>query len=720
LSKLDSERPESVKPMLNQGYFKMTRISSKNGFAFLLFTALYLLGISCSQTKPHSMEKKPNALAKETSPYLLQHAYNPVNWYPYGEEALQLAADSGKLVIISIGYSTCHWCHVMERESFENDSVAEFMNAHFISIKIDREERPDLDNYYMNAVQLMTQRGGWPLNVVALPDGRTVWGGTYFPADKWVESLKAVWNVYQSDSQKVMEYAERLEKGIEQTQGVALQAESKPVTPEIFKRALQGWTDRFDSQNGGPNRAPKFPLPNNYRFLLQRIQSHPDPVIQDQITITLDRMALGGIYDQIGGGFSRYSTDVQWKIPHFEKMLYDNGQLLSLYSEAYRHSRNPDYLTIIRETAEWIDREMTHPKGGFYSALDADSEGEEGLFYLWTPRELGEVLGNDYAEFEKYYRVESDGFWEKGRSVLFPSQFPSDFALSNNLDPVAFAEKLTQWKKQLLEVRSHRIRPGLDDKILTSWNALTITGLLEAYRSTLDKTYLQRAEKALSFIKNHLSQEGKLMHTYKEKASIPAFLDDYAFTIQSLLLAYEVTGNSEYLEWAEDYTQVVFNNFSIENQPLFNYTQGGGIQVETDDNVTPSPNAIMATNLWTLGILMDRPKYRKRAEELLEKVSSRIPDYAEGYSQWLTLGDWIESGTREAAIIGPQSQAFSEQLQSQYLPYVIFSHAPSESHLPLLENRYQEGRTLIYVCENYACQLPVESPKEALEQLGKK
>ncbi|GAB5557135.1 MAG: thioredoxin domain-containing protein [Schleiferiaceae bacterium] len=665
------------------------------------------------------MEHKANALINETSPYLLQHAYNPVNWHPYGQEALDLAKDSGKLVIISIGYSTCHWCHVMERESFENDSVAEFMNQHFVSIKIDREERPDLDNYYINAVQLMTQRGGWPLNVVTLPDGRTVWGGTYFPADQWVKSLQAVWDVYQSDPEKVIEYAGRLEQGIAQTQGIALQAEAKPMTPEIFENALVGWKSRFDTENGGPNRAPKFPIPNNYSYLLQRSQNHPDPEVTTQIKTTLDKMALGGIYDQIGGGFSRYSVDVLWKIPHFEKMLYDNGQLLTLYSEAYRWTQNPNYQAIIDETAEWIDREMTHEDGGFYSALDADSEGEEGLFYLWTPRELKNVLGEEYDEFEAYYRIESDGFWEKGRSVLFPSKFPEDFAKENELDTDAFAERLAEWKFNLLEERSQRIRPGLDDKILTSWNALTITGLLEAYRSTQNPTYLHRAEKALAFIHEKLTVDGQLMHTFKEKATIPAFLDDYATLIQAEILAYQITGTEDYLHSAQSHTKEVFKKFSIADQPLFNYTENGGLQIETDDNVIPSPNAIMATNLWTLGILLDQPEYRKQAEALVEKMSSRIPDYAEGYSQWLKLGDWMESGTQEVAIVGPNAAALSAEIQREYLPHVIFSFSEDASELPLLGNRYQEGKTLIYVCENYACQLPVETVEEALSQLKK-
>ncbi len=688
----------------------------------VIFYSLWILcmGVwSCSEFKSQNMENKPNALINETSPYLLQHAYNPVDWHPYGQEALDLAKDSGKLVIISIGYSTCHWCHVMERESFENDSVAEFMNQHFVSIKIDREERPDLDNYYMNAVQLMTQRGGWPLNVVTLPDGRTVWGGTYFPADQWVKSLQAVWDVYQSDPEKVIEYAGRLEQGIAQTQGIALQAEAKPMTSEIFENALKGWKSRFDTENGGPNRAPKFPIPNNYSFLLQRTQNHPDAEVAAQIKTTLDKMALGGIYDQMGGGFSRYSVDVLWKIPHFEKMLYDNGQLLTLYSEAYRASGNQNYLTIIDETAEWIEREMTHELGGFYSALDADSEGEEGLFYLWTPRELKEILGDEYDEFEAFYRVESDGFWEKGRSVLFPAQFPADFAQANDLDLDAFNERLAEWKYALMEVRSERIRPGLDDKILTSWNALTITGLLEAYRSTQNPNYLHRAEKALAFIQEKLTVDGQLMHTFKEKASIPAFLDDYATLVQAEILAYQITGTEDYLHSAQSHTQEVVKKFSIEDQPLFNYTENGGLQIETDDNVIPSPNAIMATNLWTLGILLDQPEYRKHAEALVEKMSSRIPDYAEGYSQWLKLGDWMESGTQEVAIVGPNAAALSAEIQREFLPHVIFSFSEDASELPLLENRYQEGKTLIYVCESYACQLPVESVEEALSQLKK-
>ncbi len=712
MAKIDWLNTGHVNSMLNQSYIKFTECHKH-----LLLAMFLSLLTGCQPNSQKGHMKKANSLLSEKSPYLLQHAYNPVEWHAYSDQILQSAQEEEKLLIISIGYSTCHWCHVMERESFENDSIAEFMNKNFICVKVDREERPDLDQYYMSAVQLMTQRGGWPLNVVALPDGRTVWGGTYFNPQQWLKSLDAVLDVYLNAPRKMREYADRLEKGIQQTQLVALQSESEPISDHMFQRAIGEWKNRLDIKNGGPNRAPKVPLPNNYSFLLHYVTHHGDAALEKHIFTTLDKMALGGIYDQVGGGFSRYSTDVKWHVPHFEKMLYDNGQLLSLYSEAYRKSKNPLYRQVVTETIDWIDREMTHNSGGFYSAIDADSEGEEGLFYLWTQEELLEILGKDYTLFNEYFRIETDGFWEKERSILFPNYTLEEFSKLNNLEVKGFTTQVTKRKELLLTHRSKRIRPGTDNKIIASWNALTVKGLLEAYKTFKNPRYLQSAEKCLSFLLNTLRKENTLYHSYLDVLGQEGFLEDYAFTIEACLLAYQVTGNECYLQTGQDLCKHTLEIFSIQDSPFLNFSSTTRLQIENDDNVLPSPNSTMALNLFTLGTLLDNQEYIEHSREMLQKMNSRIPDYAEGYSQWLKLALLFKEGTKEVVIIGEKHQEYLGQLEKHYIPNVFFSSSKSDSDLPLLAHRYVEGKTMIYVCENKTCQLPVETVEEALEQL---
>ena len=455
-------------------------------------TVIFLLVISfisCkSQTeKKMTNHKYTNDLINETSPYLLQHAHNPVNWKAWNPETLELAKKENKLIIVSIGYSSCHWCHVMEHESFEDEEVAAIMNEHFISIKIDREERPDIDQVYMNAVQLLTGRGGWPLNCITLPDGRPIWGGTYFPKENWKSALNQISKVYAETPEKAIEYAEKLTEGVKKSDLVTINTKEAKFTLNDLQLAVSNWKQRIDFDLGGNKSAPKFPMPNNYQFLLRYAIQSGDQEILNFVNTSLTKMAQGGIYDQIGGGFARYSTDVKWHVPHFEKMLYDNGQLVSLYAEAYQATKNNLYKKTVFQTLEFIERELMDEEGVFYSSLDADSttktgELEEGAFYVWTEADLKSILDTDYELFSAYYNINNYGYWEHDNYVLIKNETDEAFAKNHSISINALDKKVTSWQKLLLKERAKKDQPRLDDKSLTSWNALMLKGYVDAYK----------------------------------------------------------------------------------------------------------------------------------------------------------------------------------------------------------------------------------------------
>ncbi|MBL4569218.1 MAG: thioredoxin domain-containing protein, partial [Flavobacteriaceae bacterium] len=469
--------------------------------------------------------KYTNNLIKETSPYLLQHAHNPVNWYAWNDETLALAKKENKLLLISIGYSSCHWCHVMEDESFENEEVAAIMNKYFINVKVDREERPDVDQVYMTAVQLMTGSGGWPLNCIALPDGRPIWGGTYFKKDDWLNNLNQIGELYLNTPEKIIEYAEKLTEGVQQSGLVTLNKNKPLFTKEYLKNTVQKWETYFDNNQGGLNRAPKFPMPNNYHFLLRYAFQNNDADLTKYVNTTLTKIAHGGIFDQVGGGFSRYSVDTKWHIPHFEKMLYDNGQLVSLFSDAYLISKNDLYKETVYKTLTFIERELLHKNGGFYASLDADSlnekeELEEGAFYVWTEAELKKHI-KDFDLFADYYNVNEFGFWEHEKYHLIRNTTDEKFADKHKLSINVLKEKVVDWNKTLLKERAKKSRPRLDDKILTSWNALMLKGYIDAYRVFDNPHFLEIAKKNALFLeKNMLKSDGSLFHNFKNGAAI--------------------------------------------------------------------------------------------------------------------------------------------------------------------------------------------------------
>jgi len=681
-----------------------------------------------NQLQQGNMKQPPytNELIHETSPYLLQHAHNPVNWQPWGEKALNQAKRENKLLLISIGYSACHWCHVMEHESFEDPQVGKIMNDHFVCIKVDREERPDVDHIYMTAVQLLTGRGGWPLNSIALPDGRPIWGGTYFQKENWMQALEAVSKFYTENPKETLEYAVKLQQGIEQNSLVPISGENAGIDPLLLPSLLKKWQSNFDAKNGGTKGAPKFMLPNNWQFLLRAGQQFQYEKILGQVKLTLQKMAFGGLYDQIGGGFARYSTDEIWKVPHFEKMLYDNAQLLSLYAEAYQTDPNQLYTQVVSETVEFLKRELLSPKNGFYSALDADSEGEEGKFHTWTKPELQHLLDSDFELFSDYYNINSLGFWEHNQYILMRTEDDHSFAQKHQLAVDDLKAKVQSWKQLLLIERTKRVRPGLDDKILASWNALTISGLVNCYKAFGNPEYQELALANAKFLKQRMmTEDGKMLHSYKNnRAKITGFLDDYAFVIEAFTAIFETTGQKEWLDTAQHLTEITFQEFFDEHKSIFYFTASQQQDlitrtIEIHDNVIPSSNSVMAKNLFRLSYLLDQPDYLKTAKEMLDLISGNMADYPSGYSNWSQLMLDLTGNHFEAAIVGENAIKMLKELQKHYLPNVIFCAGITENELPMLKNRFVSGKTLIYICQNNSCQLPVESVEQAMVLIRK-
>ncbi|MBL7967152.1 MAG: thioredoxin domain-containing protein [Prolixibacteraceae bacterium] len=667
-----------------------------------------------------------NELIHETSPYLLQHAHNPVNWQPWGEKALIQAKTENKLLLISIGYSACHWCHVMEHESFEDETVAQIMNDHFVCIKIDREERPDIDHIYMSAVQLLTRRGGWPLNCIALPDGRPIWGGTYFPKENWIQALESVSKFYTENPEKTDEYAVKLQEGIEQSTLIPISQASSKVDPLLLPAILKKWQSYFDTKNGGTKGAPKFMLPNNWQFLLRAGVQFQDQSILDQVKLTLQKMAFGGLYDQIGGGFARYSTDEIWKVPHFEKMLYDNAQLLRLYAEAWQVDTNPLYQQVVSETIGFLKREMLSPENGFYSALDADSEGEEGKFYTWTKAELQTIIGDEFELFAQYYNVNSLGHWEHNQYILMRTETNTVFAENHQISTDELQTKVHLWKQKLLAEREKRVRPGLDDKILASWNAMTISGLVSCYKTFGESEYLELALANAVFLKDKMiTDSGEVFHSYKNsQAKISGFLEDYAFAVEAFTALFEVSGDARWLNLAQQLAERSMKQFYDPQRLFFYFTPEKQTDlitrtVEVYDNVISSSNSVMARNLLRLSYYSEKTDYRSIAQHMLERMIVNLSEYPSGYSNWANLYLEFSGDQKEVVIVGENAHELAKIFQKHYLPNVIFCVSTGPSDLPLLKNRYASGKTLIYICQNNTCQLPVETVKEALELIRK-
>ncbi len=674
--------------------------------------------------------KYTNSLINETSPYLLQHAHNPVNWEAWSPDVLKRAQEEDKLLLISIGYAACHWCHVMEHECFENEEVAKLMNDNFINIKIDREERPDIDHIYMDALQMMTGSGGWPLNIVALPDGKPFWGATYVEKEQWTEALEKLSKLYKDDKTKITEYADKLAQGIKEINLVEKTTDTSLYSLMQIDTTVQSWSKQFDTFLGGYKRAPKFMMPVNLEFLLHYSMATDNKETLDYVNTSLTRMAWGGIFDHVGGGFSRYSVDTKWHVPHFEKMLYDNGQLVSLYSKAYAHTNNPLYKDVVERTISFVQDELLDKSNGFYSSLDADSldengELEEGAYYVWKEEELKVLLGDKLDVFKDYYNINSYGLWENKNYVLIRDANNDEIAKKHNINTTELKKILASSISILDTERNKRNKPRLDDKILTSWNGLMLKGLIDAYRYIGNEEYLNLALKNANFITQNLKTiDGGLYHNYKEgKSSINGYLEDYASVIDAYIGLYEVTFDIKWLDEAKALVSYCKDNFIDSESGLFFFTSVKDEFVirrtlETTDNVVPASNSIMAKNLYKLSKLFPEEKYEDLVEPMMKSIQPNFVNSAPNHANWLQLSLFMNQPFYEIAIVGDDFKAKAKALYSHYQPNTIMAGTQKDSKIDMLKERYDEAYTLVYVCQHGLCNLPTPEPKEVVNQIS--
>ena len=669
-------------------------------------------------------KKHSNALAASSSPYLRQHARNPVNWLPWGEDALKKARDEDKPLLISIGYAACHWCHVMAHESFENEDIADIMNAEFVCIKVDREERPDIDQIYMEAVQAISDGGGWPLNCFALADGRPFYGGTYFHKDDWRRVLLAVAHEYRQNKPALGQFADKLAKGISDPLPFLASDDVRDFSREKLSGMVAAWKLRFDSNHGGDQRAPKFPMPVNLRFLLDYALLSGGADTLGHVCLTLDAMAAGGIYDQVGGGFARYSTDSHWRVPHFEKMLYDNAQLAGLYSRAWQAFSVPRYAEVARETLDFLLRELRSPDGLFYSSLDADSEGEEGKFYTWTLPELRSVLDDDFKIARAVFALDEQGHWESGRYILLRAAPHADAARGLGLSEAELTERLNRMRQRLFHARESRPRPGLDDKVLASWNGLAIRALAEAYRAFGDETYLRAAERAANLILEKMrTPNGSLYHSfYNGRADIPAFLEDYAFLAEGLLVLYQATFNEPWAQTAKTLCEQALQRFFDESSGFFFFTSHDQSDLfarksEVMDGVTPSSNSSMALNLFYLARLFGQPRWEDIAVDMLTKLEDQLLHHPGAFSRWAELYLHQVFPFRELVVTGEDAISIRKKMDERVFPNLLLAGGTQPNELPILMERFQGGKTLMYICQNQTCSPPKENLNQVLSWL---
>ncbi|MFK7920960.1 MAG: thioredoxin domain-containing protein [Bacteroidia bacterium] len=690
----------------------------------LILVCLILLTNACnSQSQTVQDHPYTNKLIESSSPYLQQHAHNPVNWYPWGEEALEKAKAEDKLLIISVGYAACHWCHVMEHESFEDTTVARIMNEHFVSIKVDREERPDVDQIYMNAAYMINGSGGWPLNAIALADGRPIYAGTYFPKTDWLRVLNHFIKLKDEKPEMLDQAAGQITEGIQKANEIAPPTELAAFKADDLTDMYRSVESSLDFNKGGLDRAPKFPMPVIHQFLLQYQHQSGNPKALQGVLTTLDEMAAGGIYDQVGGGFARYSTDAVWKVPHFEKMLYDNSQLVSLYSSAYQLTKNPRYKEVVYQSLDWIERELSDENGGFYSSLDADSEGEEGKYYVWTEEELDQLLGKDALLFKDFYNVKSGGNWEHS-NILHHTISREKFTQKNEVVLADFEALLKRSHDKLLSVRLKRISPGLDDKVLTAWNALMLKGYVDAYRVFGEQRFLDRAAQNAQFIQKEMMREGgRLYRNHKNgKSSINAFADDYGLVIEAFVSLYQATFEEEWLFLADSLMQYSLTHFFDETSGLFYYTSDEDDPLiarsrEVPDNVIPGSNSILAKDLFLLGTYLNKGDYLQKAEFMLQTVLPDAKKNGSFYANWGILLNWQLNTPYEVAIVGNDFAKARQELDQHYLPNAFLLGGAKEGKLELLEYKSVPGATMIYVCQNKVCQMPTEEVELALKQL---
>jgi len=692
-------------------------------FKSILYTLFFcFLFFSCQEEKKETAEHKfTNSLIDETSPYLLQHAHNPVNWRSWSNTALEDKKED-KLVLVSIGYSSCHWCHVMEKESFEDEAVAEIMNKNFINIKVDREERPDVDQVYMTALQLIKGSGGWPLNVITLPNGKPIYGGTYHTKEEWSQVLEKVSSLYKNDPKKANEYADMVAQGIQEANLITPTNNHETLTKQVVTESVQNWKNSWDIDKGGDQLQQKFMLPSNLNFLLDYAILTGDTDVKKHIKNTLNRIAYGGIYDFVGGGFYRYSTDPDWKVPHFEKMLYDNAQLISIYSKAYSIFKEPIYKEIVYTTISFIERDMKNPDGGYYAAIDADSEGEEGKYYVWKKEELEQTLGNEFDLFKSYFTIEPENIWEHKNYVLHRNSTDAEFCSKNKLVNSKLQESKEKWKTLLLKERTKRVPPRLDDKIITSWNALLISGFVDAYKAFGDTSFLVLAKSTLKSVKKFSLTNTELRHSYKENSKqSKGFLEDYSFMVDALINLYSVSLDTKHLDLANSLNTKAMTSFNDTASGMYRYNENKDLIaqiIKTNDGVIPSPNAIMAQNLLRLGHINYDKTFIEKSKSMVAAMVPMITPNASSYARWNSVLLNTTYTYYEIAVVGANAKTLSKKIHNTYIPNTLLVGSTEDSKLPLFEGRYTADGTYIYVCRDNSCKLPVTTADEAIEQLN--
>lgn len=686
-------------------------------------------------------EKSVNRLSRETSPYLLQHAHNPVDWYPWGDEAIERARQEDKPILLSIGYSACHWCHVMERESFENEDIAAVMNEYFISIKVDREERPDLDDIYMHAVQMIAGQGGWPMTVFLSPDLRPFYGGTYFPPDDrygrpgFKRILKSLADAYREQKDQIRQSGEQIAQNLQQMSRV--QPSSDSLTEDLIRNAVRELENRFEERYGGFGNAPKFPPSGSLSLILRFWRQTGEDALLSMVEKTLQHMARGGMYDQLGGGFHRYSTDDQWLIPHFEKMLYDNALLVPVYLEAYQITGNEFYADVARETLNYVLREMHSPHGAFYSTQDADSEGVEGKFFVWRPEEIRRHVDEDAATlFCQYYNVTDEGNFEHGTSALHVTKSFEEVTQELGLDLEKAKSLLATTREKMFEIREGRVKPGLDDKILTSWNGLMISAMAKGAQVLEDPVYAEAAIRAADFVTSDMCQDGLLLATHRQgRSRLNAYLDDYAFLVAGLTDLYEATFDTRWLVEAKRWTNSLIENFWDQEDGGFYFTGKNHEQLLTRsrsgmDGAIPSGNAIAAETLLRLSVLTGETDFRAKGVELFRVFRTMMEKVPAGFSRFFIALDFYLDTPQEVAIVGTfdasDTQDFLRMVRQRYQPNQVIALVDPASdtkaiseEVPLLAGKIQlEGQATAYLCENYACQAPTNRLEEFSELLG--
>ena len=676
----------------------------------------------------------PNKLAQETSPYLLQHVDNPVEWYPWGEEALQKARRENKPILLSIGYAACHWCHVMAHESFEDPATAELMNRYFVNIKVDREERPDLDAIYMQAVVAMTGQGGWPMTVFLTPEGRPFYGGTYFPPSprhgmpSFIQLMQGIVNAWENKREEVVDSAGDITKHLQRT--AVLTGQENVLSPGMFTKATAALAQTFDHERGGFGGAPKFPPSMTLEYLLQSFVLHNDSRALHMAETTLKKMAYGGMYDQLGGGFARYSTDVNWLVPHFEKMLYDNALLARAYLHAYQVTQEPLYRRIVEETLDFVMRELRHEDGGFYSSYDADSEGEEGKFYVWSAAEIDEHLGEDAELFKLYYDVTEQGNWE-GTNILNIKKELDEVAWATKMSEEKAQERLAAARQKLYDVRAKRVWPGLDDKVLTAWNGLMLAAFAEAGRVLERPDYTETAVRNAQFLhKTMRTEDGRLLRTWKAgaEAKYNGYLEDYAYLADGLLALYQNTFNEQWFTWANDLAAKMLAHFhDAENGGFFDTSDDHEELIhrpkDLQDNAVPSANAMAAHVLLKLSLYTGNMHYWDVAETAVSSLYGAMVQYPNAFAHWLCAAVFITSEPQEVAIIGDHGLADTEALIDtvflNFRPNLVVASGDSTSGVPLLADRKRlDGKATAYVCRRFVCQQPVNTPEALADQLS--